>query len=633
MEFQPLTNKLRILTESQVGYGILVENDAGSISPTFDMNTTMLREMKEGLVDYTKPIIMYATLQKYDIENRNGRIYPKDILMREVGKYQKIIDMNASYQELDHPECQRVTAEILTTEGWKFIKDVSETEVVYTLNKDTNEIEPQQITKKIAEPYNGKMIKIKSRNIDLLVTPNHRFWFMNKKGIGKFYTAQDILDNKVPDTEYYIPKLGSWGGTDYTDITIDGVDASKLGFNCQKELIDKYSKPISIPSNIFFAFMGIYLAEGHCRGTKGYKGYGYVVTITQKNEEKVLKIRKLLSQTPFEWKETKNPITGKIAFYINDARLYYYLRPLGNSYTKYIPNDLKQAAPHLLNEMIDWFLMGDGRTRKVKQYSAREVFSTSKRLIDDLHEILIKAGGAGNTHTEIRDIDRYIPNDDSTLRLIKGENTKPMHFLHISTTKGLWLDRRTLTVEEVDYDDFVYSVSVPNETYYTRDNGKALWTGNSSIVSLTKGSPFRVLEMFWKDNCLIGKLEIMVSRGWRNTGGLYCGGDMVAHYLLDYNMTLGVSSRGVGTLKNVNGKKMVQPDFELICFDVVSSPSTPGSYIYRHIEDFAKYDEKLVQSVKAQPSQQQNSGMSERDIRKSNMMSRLDQFLGAKYKP
>jgi hypothetical protein len=59
-------------------------------------------------------------------------------------------------------------------------------------------------------------------------------------------------------------------------------------------------------------------------------------------------------------------------------------------------------------------------------------------------------------------------------------------------------------------------------------------------------------------------------------------------------MTLGISSRGIGSLKKVNGKNVVQDDFELICWDIVSSPSTPGSYLYKNLEDFSKYDEKLT---------------------------------------
>lgn len=39
----------------------------------------------------------------------------------------------------------------------------------------------------------------------------------------------------------------------------------------------------------------------------------------------------------------------------------------------------------------------------------------------------------------------------------------------------------------------------------------------------------------------------------------------------------GISSRGVGSLKKVGEQNEVQGDFELICFDLVSSPSTPGA--------------------------------------------------------
>jgi hypothetical protein len=113
-----------------------------------------------------------------------------------------------------------------------------------------------------------------------------------------------------------------------------------------------------------------------------------------------------------------------------------------------------------------------------------------------------------------------------------------------------------------------------------------------SVISLKGGSPHRIVDMFWKDNVLIGKLEILVSEGFRRGGIISCNGDLVAHYL-SYGMTLGISSRGVGSLKKINGKNVVQSDFELICWDIVSSPSTPGSYLYKDPQDFKKYDEVL----------------------------------------
>ena len=56
-------------------------------------------------------------------------------------------------------------------------------------------------------------------------------------------------------------------------------------------------------------------------------------------------------------------------------------------------------------------------------------------------------------------------------------------------------------------------------------------------------------------------------------------GDKIVEYL-KRGIKLGISSRGVGTLKEVNGKNVVQSDFELICFDLVGTPSTPGAYLF-----------------------------------------------------
>jgi hypothetical protein len=58
-------------------------------------------------------------------------------------------------------------------------------------------------------------------------------------------------------------------------------------------------------------------------------------------------------------------------------------------------------------------------------------------------------------------------------------------------------------------------------------------------------------------------------------------------------VTLGISSRGVGSLKQIKGQNIVQDDFELVCFDLVSSPSTPGAYVFQDIADKDKYNENI----------------------------------------
>lgn len=138
-----------------------------------------------------------------------------------------------------------------------------------------------------------------------------------------------------------------------------------------------------------------------------------------------------------------------------------------------------------------------------------------------------------------------------------------------------------------------------------------------SIISLKGGSPYRILELFWKGNVLIGKLEVLVSEGYRRSGIISCNGDLLAHYL-NYGMTVGISSRGVGSLKKVQGKNIVQDDFELVCWDAVSSPSTPGSFLYKDLEDFSTYDH--LDPIKPEPNDNKTT--------QSEFMNKLSYFLG-----
>ena len=49
--------------------------------------------------------------------------------------------------------------------------------------------------------------------------------------------------------------------------------------------------------------------------------------------------------------------------------------------------------------------------------------------------------------------------------------------------------------------------------------------------------------------------------------------------LVESGVTLGISSRGVGSTRQQGSALIVQEDFQLICFDIVSEPSTPGAFI------------------------------------------------------
>ena len=154
------------------------------------------------------------------------------------------------------------------------------------------------------------------------------------------------------------------------------------------------------------------------------------------------------------------------------------------------------------------------------------------------------------------------------------------------------------------------------------DMGSALSELNhpeSSLVDLERSS-HRILETYWEGNVLLGKLEILTSPAYHKTGEISCVGDIAAN-LLRYGVTLGISSRGVGSLQREGSQNIVQDDFELICFDLVSSPSTPGAYLFKNAEERELYDESLTyeEDREAVTSNALNGSL--------RLMDKLDNFL------
>lgn len=117
----------------------------------------------------------------------------------------------------------------------------------------------------------------------------------------------------------------------------------------------------------------------------------------------------------------------------------------------------------------------------------------------------------------------------------------------------------------------------------------------SSIISGDRVS-HNITKMWWEGNTLVGEMEILMSKGYVKYGIISCQGDSVAH-LLEHNIMIGVSSRGVGSLvENARGEQVVQDDFELLCWDVVTGPSTPGAWIFKNKPTTQSFNESEVKT-------------------------------------
>src|SRR5210317_325699 len=90
----------------------------------------------------------------------------------------------------------------------------------------------------------------------------------------------------------------------------------------------------------------------------------------------------------------------------------------------------------------------------------------------------------------------------------------------------------------------------------------------SPVVSLKNASHI-VKELYWKGDDLMGKVELL------NTPA----GNIVKE-IIKAGHTIGISSRGTGSVQQTNeGYLEVQSDFELVCWDFVSNPSTHGAFM------------------------------------------------------
>ena len=98
-----------------------------------------------------------------------------------------------------------------------------------------------------------------------------------------------------------------------------------------------------------------------------------------------------------------------------------------------------------------------------------------------------------------------------------------------------------------------------------------------------------IVELHWEGRTLVGKLEINTSYGFRKYGVVTTRGDQMANLLIN-GCKIGVSSRGIGSVERKLGQNIVGDDFELICWDVVSDPSTPNAYIGKQ-EELMQYIE------------------------------------------
>jgi hypothetical protein len=104
---------------------------------------------------------------------------------------------------------------------------------------------------------------------------------------------------------------------------------------------------------------------------------------------------------------------------------------------------------------------------------------------------------------------------------------------------------------------------------------------DDSVINL-KNASHMVTDVWWDGPNVMGKVQVLNTPSGK-----------ILQELVNDGVKLGISSRGLGSVSESQGRTIVEDDFQLICFDFVSEPSTPNAFMIKEAKEnkvFTKAD-------------------------------------------
>lgn len=444
-------------------------------------------------------------------------------IQKELEKY-NYVDKYGIIQIKEKYGCYDVDTEVLTKGGWKYFKDLSYDDEIATLNETNNKLEYHKPTDIISYKYNGKMYHLENRGVSLMVTPNHNLYISKGSyynGSKNNYKRTYPFELCTPD-KYYLKdkrfKKGcDWDGRIESETyTISGY--TKVRDYCRRE----YHNPdIIVNLHDFVKFLGYYIAEG-CSSITNEDNFnrGEISIGRDRSEYKKELIDKLIINIGFTPRDATNynrdDNSGCTKFY-SVVLARWLIDNCGHmAWNKKVPDFIKQLPTEYIEEFLEYLYLGDG----YKAPTSNILYTTSKQLSDDVQELLLKAGycfrftnyGIRKSNDSRRDI--------HAKHECYGINWLKTNYVEIEMSKAK--QSKSYVEEWIDYNDYVYCVTVPNHIVYVRRNGKGVWCGNS-LRWYDNGIPigcdvshiidnYSILSEYICEFC--GELDVPSTDGW-----------------------------------------------------------------------------------------------------------------------
>lgn len=437
-------------------------------------HTTIKREMIEGVLK-KKSVQSIVSEIGHSLEDWNrdwGRIVETEMQgIYQIGVAQQIMENHGAdalvYKEVYPQACLPTDrTEFLTKDGFKFLKDINEdVDLMATYNIETNTLEYSSIKRKIQYIYKGDMNRYKHKNIEFMVTPNHKMLVGKKRRVNnKYFIKNELIESQlIPKNKnaFFRYTVENWNGYDVDTIEIAG------------KVFD---------TKDFSQFMGWYLSEGSCyrKRITTWKGKKHVINphinISQRKELYIKEIEECLERCFKKKVDTQgdNHIIHLDQSY-ND--FIEWLKTLGDrAWKKKVPDEIKMLSKKHLNLFLLSYLHGDGYynsslTQLGSEYTS--IITSSPKMRDDLMEIILKCGFR-TSYRIIDNIGKIRYSKDS----VRFETKRLMYVISICKTKNLSAPYKYFEVVQ-NWEGEVGCVEVEkNNTLLVRINGKCIWVGN-----------------------------------------------------------------------------------------------------------------------------------------------------------
>ncbi len=395
--------------------------------------------------------------------------------------------------------CHSEDTEVLTSNGWIPISEMNYETSIATFKMDDGTLEYQRPYAIHKYMHSGEMVHFKSRDVDMLVTPNHKMIVSNHVSVsvgGKVSRTDrlrpweleraDSLSCKLPAIPFNVNPVRSTEPLDEY-WTLPKLSRSEHKKNFHN--VDSFTER-QIPLIDWVQFIGWYVSKGWT--TKQTNG-SYSVYLCQNEGGDANRIRSVLKKLPFSWREVVAHKKGKkvpknkriegerdyvttednLNWICGDRALAFWLKQNCGvrSGVKRLPDFVWGLSYEYKHELMQSAVMGYGRHLP---NGSMLYFSTSSQLIDDMQRLAFECGYVA----QIRK-----PHKTGVMSLSIRPSNKVISGSVRQRIMKLDVDQSI----RVLYEGFVYCASVPNATMITRRNGTVGISGNSSD---TAESPF-----------------------------------------------------------------------------------------------------------------------------------------------